>query len=117
LWVLLVVVAVGIAIVYASPLRPDCTVGFVGTDVNVEFEGWGAGAGCDDFVRHTSIGQSSGDQLPLGSGYERSPGGTVMCRYKVNGLTYTVRDSGVLKMYGAALCDRFQQEVGKSGAT
>jgi hypothetical protein len=86
-------------------LSTSCTVGYAGTNLNITVEGWGAGNTCQNLMKSAPGGAAAANgQTPLGSGYDSSPGGTLMCRYNLNGLTYTVHDSGALNLYGNAAC-------------
>lgn len=87
-----------------SSLSTDCTVGYAGTNLKITVDGWGAGNACQNLMRSAPGGAAADGQTPLGSGYESSPAGTLMCRYDLNGLTYTVHDSGALNLYGNAVC-------------
>lgn len=112
--VALLLVGGGVATqVSASPMAFSCTVGYAGTDLNIAISGLGAGAGCQHLIAQAP--QVDG-QAPLGSGYDTSPSGTFMCRYTLDGLTYTVRDSGMLKAYGTSACNYLQQQTPEAKA-
>lgn len=93
-------------------LSTSCTVGYAGTNLNITVEGWGAGKTCQDLMKSAPGGAAAANgQTPLGSGYESSPAGTLMCRYNLSGLTYTVRDSGALNLYGTAACAALEAQT------
>src|SRR5438105_15681923 len=81
----------GLTAACSNPMNPDCTVGYAGSDLNIEVQGLGADSACQGLIK--SAPASSSDQTPIGSGYERQPGGTLMCRVRLNGPTSTVSDS------------------------
>lgn len=83
--------------------RSTCTVGYAGTDMNVTIEGIGADKECRDL----STGQDQ--QVTEMAVYGTNPSGTLICRYAVNDLTYTVRDTGMLKLYGNQECDAIHE--------
>lgn len=83
---------------------PTCSVGRAGTDLQVTASGDNAQAFCNGF-----IGSSSG------SGYsidQPDNSGTLMCRYTLrDGATVvTVRDKGILKLNGTAVCQQVAQQ-------
>jgi len=84
-------------------ITPTCTAGVAGTDLMVTASGDNAQAFCDAFVKAQN-----------GSGYivdQPDNSGTLMCRYTIrDGTTVTVRDKGVLKLYGSSECDQLKQQ-------
>lgn len=81
---------------------PTCTVGVAGTDLQVTASGGNAQAFCDEFIKANN-----------GSGYavdEPDNTGTLICRYTIrDGTSVTVRDKGLLKLYGNTECERLRQ--------
>jgi|GEM_PF-1803200 len=77
---------------------PSCTIGVTGTAANITVQGWGADSSC-----HSMLGAHTYD---LRSG----PQGVVVCQYVIHSDLVTVRDEGLLKLVGAALCSKLQQE-------
>ena len=87
----------------AQRLQPSCTVSVAGTDAFVTVQGDNARAECDSLVR-------AGPSTYLAD----NPHGTLMCRYPISGLTYTVYDSGTFKVTGGAVCDDLKGRYGPS---
>lgn len=81
---------------------PTCTVGVAGTDLQVTASGDKAQAFCDAFIKANN-----------GSGYavdQPDNTGTLMCRYTIrDGTSVTVRDKGLLKLYGSTECEQLKQ--------
>lgn len=103
------VMVVVLGYVLLNVVTTSCTVGFAGTDLNITVEGGGGGPSCDQAVAKV------GDQTGIGSAYRTSATGTLMCRYKLpDGLTYTVRDRGALKVYGNAACAALQSKTAEA---
>jgi hypothetical protein len=78
-------------------VAPECTVGLSGTAVSVTVAGGGTGA-CDDWVRS----DPANPWYPYAAGTE--PAGAVICQGQQSGRTYTVRDQGLLNIYGTSIC-------------
>jgi hypothetical protein len=109
----LIAAALGLAVLglepgCSHPIAQDCTVGYAGSDLNVEIKGMRADSACQQLMKAPPTAGS--DQPSVGSGYRRQPGGTLMCRVTLNGLSYSVRDSGALKLYGSAVCGALQAQ-------
>ena len=107
----------GLAALRLSPLWPDCTVGYGGTNLNINVQGLGAAVACQELIKSAPGGVSSPGQTPLGSGYETSPTGTLICSVSLNRLRYTVRDSGLLMLYGTAFCSYLQSQTPAANST
>lgn len=76
---------------------PECTVGLAGTAVSVTMAGGGTGA-CDAWVRS----DASNPWYTYSGGTEAD--GAVICQGQYAGVTYTVRDQGMLNAYGSSIC-------------
>ena len=101
--VLLVIVGLTGGLVWYT--HQSCTVGYAATDLQVTAEGQGAPGFCQNFVAANP-----------GQGYtvdQPDQAGALICRYTLNdGTTITVRDKGILKLYGAAECQQLAQQAG-----
>jgi hypothetical protein len=78
-----------------------CTVQLAGTELQITAEGRDANKSCDDLVA------ARGPAGPGGGGsYYRvdKPDGTIMCWTTYQGIKYTVRDKGMLKINGSGVC-------------
>ncbi len=93
-----------------NPLPTTCTVGYAGTSLNVTVEGAGADAACQELVKQAPGGQNS-QGINVGGGYRTNSTGMLVCSYKINNLTYTVRDQGSLMLYGNAVCAYLRQQT------
>jgi len=82
----------------------SCTEGYAGTDLQVTAEGVHAHDFCQGFKNSNS--QAYDVDQP-------DTTGTLMCRYTLSdGTTVTVRDKGLLKLYGSAECQQLAQRAG-----
>jgi hypothetical protein len=83
----------------ASVVPGHCTMGLAGAAVSVTYDGLGADAQCDRWNATTTDG---------GSWYRyqgnAQPGGAVICQEPAHGTTATVRDQGVMNIYGTQVC-------------
>jgi hypothetical protein len=82
-----------------KPLRIDCSIGIVGTSVSITVRGMLAGRTCQTLAMSTSA-----DFFELSD----KPTEPVICEYTRDRLHYIVRDTGVLKLYGTAICDQLR---------
>jgi hypothetical protein len=98
--VALVAVPASFVAVQQGVLPLSCTVGLSGAAVSITADGIGAGGVCRDFDRRTTDG---GSWYIYESG--ASPAGAVICQMKRDLVTITVRDQGILNLYGTAVCD------------
>jgi hypothetical protein len=103
--VVIVVLGLGVIGGLVWYTHQTCTVGYAGTDLQVTAEGQSAPGFCQQFLDSNS-----------GHGYavdQPDQTGTLICRYSLNdGTTVTVRDKGILKLYGAAECQQLAQQAG-----
>jgi hypothetical protein len=86
--------------VVVQQFTSSCTVGYAGTDLNITVQGWASGSACDEMIRSSA-----------GVGYRADPTGTLVCRYPIDGRTWTVRDQGVFKLYGASACEYLSKQL------
>jgi chromosome segregation ATPase len=93
-----------------NPLPTSCTVGYAGTNLNITVEGADADATCKELIKQAPGGHNSQD-INVGGGYGTNYTGTLVCRYKINTLTYTVRDQGALMLYGNSVCEYLRQQT------
>ncbi len=94
-------VAGGVAWWWVS--NSSCTVGVAGTQVTVTVSGSsGAGNACQQLISTTTSGSA---YLADSS----TPEGSLTCRYQIQGLTYTVRDTGLM-LYGGGVCASLKQQ-------
>lgn len=114
--VLIIAVLTILAVVYLSTLPrsssapavlspPVCMVGITGTRATVTVEGWGAPDFCNRFVAQSSIG------------YLRTQPVTepVVCEYQLGDLHITIRDQGLLLIWGNKLCQELRDRVQSGG--
>lgn len=84
-------------------LTSSCTVGLAGAAVSVTVEGPTADPQCESM---------SGQVIDGGNWYLYDPdteaGGAVICQYKHQGNTWTVRDQGVANLYGTSVCQNLR---------
>ena len=88
--------------VSAASKPPDCTVGYSDSNLNIEVSGQGADAACRQFIRAGP--GANADGFPYGTGQVGQPSGDVICRVTLGTLSYTVRDSGLITVYGGVAC-------------
>jgi len=94
----LLAMVIGVFVVIAdwSTIRPSCAVGISGTSASISVDGIGAGGVCH--------------QILVGNGgtYEQtqSPSQPVICEETVDGRRFIVRDDGLLKLVGNAICQQ-----------
>lgn len=101
-----VVVIVVAALIFVRPYLPiSCTVGASGTALNVTADGWGAGRACETMMNTESTNVSGFTP------YSTNPFGQVVCVVPLGGITYTVRDTGLLDIFGNAVCQSLQQQT------
>ena len=82
----------------------SCTVGYVGTDLQVTAVGLHAHDFCNSFKEANATSAYDLDQPDTTA--------TLICRYTLgDGTTVTVRDRGVLKLYGNAECQQLAQDA------
>ena len=109
-----VIVGVG-----AASKPPDCTVGYSDSNLNIEVSGQGADAACRQFIPagpgantdgfpYAGLDPATGQ--PYGTGRVGQPSGDVICRVTLGTLTYTVRDSGLVKLYGSVACENLRAD-------
>lgn len=91
-----------IGVLGAASKPPDCTVGYSDSNLNIEVTGQGADAACRQLIPAGPGANSDG--FPYGSGRISQPSGDVKCKVTLKGLTYTVRDSGLVTLYGPVAC-------------
>lgn len=102
---------VGLLVVAGLAIRANqsCTVGVAGTDLQVTAVGGGSSDFCQGFVNGEGSSAYSVDQPDTT--------GTLMCRYHaggpsfVNGADITVRDKGILKLYGNSVCAKLASSL------
>lgn len=85
-------------------IEPSCTVGITGTAAVITFQGWQATQDCNTLVSDNQ--NPNAPQITLAKPYllESPPDEPVVCQVNRNGLRITVRDEGILKLVGNALC-------------
>jgi hypothetical protein len=100
---ILIVVA---ALFVARPYLPiPCTVGASGTALNITADGWGAGKACETMMNSASTNISGF------APYSTNSFGQVVCVVPLGSVTYTVRDAGLLDIFGNAVCQYLQQQT------
>lgn len=81
----------------------ECTVGLAGAAVSVAVEGPTANAECESMAGQVTDG---------GNWYlyeaDTEAGGAVICQYKHEDNTWTVRDQGVANLYGTGVCQNLR---------
>jgi len=85
-------------------IEPSCTVGITGTAATITIQGWQATQDCNNLF--------SGNQGPNALQIDPTkvyrldspPGEPVICQVDRGGLRITVRDEGILKLVGNAMC-------------
>jgi hypothetical protein len=89
-------------------VQPSCTVGVTGTAATFTIEGWSANQDCQNIVSGKSsfLGTFPPTRVYL---YTGSPTNPEVCEVDVQGRHVIVRDEGVLKLVGNALCQALQQ--------
>jgi hypothetical protein len=89
--------------------RPSCSIGVVGTEASVTVQGWMAGKTCDAFSNglHQPGGGAAGQLYQL----TEAPSQPIICEYVISGQTFLVRDQGVIKLTGNALCQYLKTQV------
>ena len=100
-----VVVVVATLILARSYLPIPCTVGASGTALNVTADGWGAGKACETMMN--TVSSSVNGFAP----YSTNPFGQVVCVVPLGNIRYTVRDTGLLDLFGNAVCQYLQQQT------
>lgn len=110
---LVVVLSLGV-IVYSGTFQrtllavePSCTVGVTGTAATFTIEAWSANQDCQTIVsgRPSFLGTFPPAQVYL---YTSAPTNPEVCEVDVQGRHVIVRDEGVLKLVGNALCQAMQ---------
>ncbi len=85
-------------------IEPSCTVGVTGTAAAVTLQGWQANQNCTTLfsgTQNTNIPQIG----PVNTyRLDSPPDEPVVCQVNKDGLRITVRDEGILKLVGNALC-------------
>lgn len=84
----------------ADLVSGGCTIGLTGAAVSIEAEGLGSSSECDSLARTTTDGAS---WYRYADGTEAA--GAVICQGKVGDVTFTVRDQGMLNLYGTNACN------------
>lgn len=87
----------------AAP-QQTCTVGKAGTDLQITYSGPNANASCQAYIQTASSSHYLVDQP--------DPTGALVCRYTIKQITVTVRDKGVFKFEGSAVCDELRAQAG-----
>lgn len=92
-------------------VAPSCTVGLAGAAVSVTVQGLSAQMQCDSLARTTTDG---------GSWYVYSGGqsatGAVICQVNYADDLFTVRDQGLLSLYGSSVCTSLLKLAGGAQA-
>jgi len=102
-WAIFTVVAVAVAGWWGLQ-QISCTVGIAGTTASLTVDGGlGASGECDTLVR-TTTNQSAY------RGDANTAVGSLACRYRIRGLTYTVKDTGMM-LVGSAMCDTLRLDA------
>jgi hypothetical protein len=100
------IVLVVAVLILARPYLPiSCTVGAAGTALNVTAGGWGAGKACETMMNTASTNVNGFTP------YSTNPFGQVVCVVPLGSVTYTVRDTGLLDIFGNAVCQYLQQQT------
>lgn len=91
---------VGLTTPVLGDLRANCAVGIVGSSASITVTGLLAGRACRELLRSSSRNI-----------YELSttPNQPVVCEYQYGRQRYIVRDEGILKLVGNAVCDKLRQ--------
>lgn len=117
---------VGLTTPVLGDLRANCAVGIVGSSASITVTGLLAGRACRELLRSSSRNILGLTQLNVVSGrnharfvlncvspniYELSttPNQPVVCEYQYGRQRYIVRDEGILKLVGNAVCDKLRQ--------
>ena len=90
---LIILAAIGFS---SGPLRLDCTVQQIGTNMQVEYSGLLAGLKCDNATSN-------------GFGLVSRHSGSLVCRYPIGLRQVTVWDTG-LQLLGSAGCDSLKSQ-------
>ena len=109
----------GLTKAVTQAINPDCTVGYSDSNLNIEVSGQGADAACRQFIPagpgantdgfpYAGLDPATGQ--PYGTGRVGQPSGDVICRVTLGTLTYTVRDSGLVKLYGSVACENLRAD-------
>lgn len=113
---LVITVLCGGLVVYSGTLgrallaiQPSCTVGVTGTAATFTIEGWSTNQDCRNIVsgKPSFLGTFPSGQVYL---YTGTPTNPEVCEVDVQGRHVIVRDEGVLKLVGNALCQAMQQQ-------
>ncbi len=94
-----ILLVVGITALGYLQSHEHCTVGLTGQTVSITIDGPSANYQCDSFVGVTTNGAS---WYTYESGAQ--PGGAVLCQVNYLGDLFTVRDQGILTIYGHNAC-------------
>ena len=78
-----------------------CVVGRQGSELRIEVRGWTPWKACDALKAATDAPMYEADTSDA----------PVVCRYELGDLIYTVRDRGLLVLYGNAFCDRLRTSL------
>ena len=113
-WILLGVLAVGgilygIGVLTQPSKPPTCTVGYSNSNLNIEVTGQGANAACQELIKRGP--GANPDGFPYGSGRTSQPSGSTICQVPLNGLTYVVRDTGIVTLYGDVACGTLKKQA------
>src|SRR5450759_1279846 len=108
----IVVGAIVAVVVNQATKPPDCTVTYSSSNLNIEVSGQGADAACRQLI---PVGPGANtDGFPYGTGKLGQSSGSVSCQVTMHGLSYTVRDSGLLTLYGPVACAQLRAAVPQS---
>src|SRR5260221_7784882 len=96
-------------------IEPTCTVGITGTAATLTIEGWTANQDCQTIVSgHPSfLGTLDSSRVYL---YTTGLTNPVVCELDRQGRHLIVRDEGVLKLVGSALCRALQESTSTAKA-
>jgi hypothetical protein len=94
-------------------IEPNCTVGITGTAATMTIEGWAANQDCSTIVggRSSFLGTFDPSQVYL---YTTTPTNPVVCELDRQGRHLIVRDEGVFKIVGNALCQALRSPTATS---
>jgi hypothetical protein len=99
----------GVTKAVTQVINPDCTVGYSDSNLNIEVSGQGADAACQQLMKLGPGANPNGS--PYGSGRTIQPTGSVICQVPLHGLTYTVRDTGIITLYGDVVCSVLKDQA------
>jgi hypothetical protein len=113
--------AMGYAVINGTALQnpllrmvvPSCSLGVVGTEASITFTGWAASKPCEESQQQTDTRKAKGFYI-----LTTEPVTPIVCEGDHDGYHYKVRDTGMFKIIGNALCASLHKVTAVSvGAT